>query len=515
MLISAEPNFAIRCDGLGKAYHVYRRPEDRLKQALSFGRGRYYHEFWALRDVSVTIAAGETVGVVGRNGSGKSTFLQMVCGVLTPTEGRAVTKGRVVALLELGSGFNPEFSGRENVYLSAAILGLSREETEARFAAIAGFAEIGNSIDQPVKHYSSGMHARLAFAVAAHVDADILIVDEILAVGDAAFSQKCMRFMRAFKERGTLCFVSHDSNAVIGLCDRALWLDQGRLRAEGPAKKKFPGFTPPKPMARSSAAIWSPGEGDRRKRDARRRKIPSPGRRCRSRPIATSDWTPSLWRPTAATQAAFKGGEALILDVAGSAHNAEAEPQTHRRPQGSARSGPSRQGRRYPPLRDAAARTFPIALHFFFPVRAGVFALDVTLVTGDRVRDRRHEAAILRVQPEAVTHGLVPWNVEVAYHLVSQGEKRMRVVDECGDRIQFTCNICGQPTELGIDMFQREKGICLYCGSVARFRGIVAALGEFLGLGGAPLPQWPENRAIRGIGMNVTATITRCRWRKD
>lgn len=227
---------AIRVRGASKCYQIYEHPQDRLKQALFRGRRRYYREFWALRGLDFEVHRGETVGIIGRNGSGKSTLLQLICGTLTPTAGEVQVNGRVAALLELGAGFNPEFSGRENVYMNAALLGLSRAEIDARIAAILAFADIGDFIDQPVKTYSSGMYVRLAFAVIAHVDADILIIDEALAVGDAFFTQKCMRFLRQFRKTGTLLFVSHDSGAVVNLCDRALWLQQGELVAIGAAK---------------------------------------------------------------------------------------------------------------------------------------------------------------------------------------------------------------------------------------------------------------------------------------
>jgi lipopolysaccharide transport system ATP-binding protein len=226
---------AIRVRDLGKVYRIYRKPADRLKQML-LRRRQYFEEYWALRGVDIEIARGEAIGIVGRNGSGKSTFLQLVCGTMSPTIGTVETNGRVAALLELGAGFNPEFTGRENVYLAATILGLSREEIAERLQDILDFAGIGEFIDQPVKIYSSGMYARLAFAVVAHVQPDILIVDEILAVGDAAFVQKCMRFIHKFSEQGTLLFVSHDPNAVLTLCERALWLDRGTVRRFGKAK---------------------------------------------------------------------------------------------------------------------------------------------------------------------------------------------------------------------------------------------------------------------------------------
>lgn len=233
--MSSEPVIEVR--GLGKAYPIYRRPEDRLKQ-LIWGRWhRYYEEFWALREVNLSVRRGETVGIIGRNGSGKSTLLQMICGTLRPTAGEVHVRGRVAAMLELGSGFNPQFTGRENVRLGASVLGLSAAEIEAKFDSIAAFADIDAFMDQPMKHYSSGMHARLAFAVCANVDADILVVDEILSVGDAAFQQKCMRYLNRFRLHGTLLFVSHDSGAIVKLCDRAMWLDQGEVRGFGEAKE--------------------------------------------------------------------------------------------------------------------------------------------------------------------------------------------------------------------------------------------------------------------------------------
>lgn len=236
---------AIRVASVSKCYQIYDRPQDRLKQSIiprvkSLLRqpvSDYYREFWALRDVAFEVRRGETVGIIGRNGSGKSTLLQVICGTLTPTTGEVVTTGRVAALLELGAGFNPEFSGRENVYLNGSLLGLDRQAIDDRFDAIAAFADIGDFMEQPVKTYSTGMYVRLAFAVIAHVDADILVIDEALAVGDAIFIQKCMRFIRRFQERGALLFVSHDTGSVINLCQRAIWLSEGSIRHSGPAKE--------------------------------------------------------------------------------------------------------------------------------------------------------------------------------------------------------------------------------------------------------------------------------------
>jgi lipopolysaccharide transport system ATP-binding protein len=235
---------AIKIENLSKCYQSYAAPHDRLKQSIYPRLQRlvgkqptlYHREFWALKDVSFEIKKGETVGIIGRNGSGKSTLLQMICGTLNPTIGTIQTHGRIAALLELGSGFNPEFTGRENVYMNAAVLGLSREEIDARFDQIIAFADIGDFIEQPVKTYSSGMYVRLAFAVITHVDADILVVDEALSVGDAVFTQKCMRFIRDFQNRGTLLFVSHDASAVQNLCESAIWLEHGQIRMAGTSK---------------------------------------------------------------------------------------------------------------------------------------------------------------------------------------------------------------------------------------------------------------------------------------
>jgi lipopolysaccharide transport system ATP-binding protein len=226
----------IAATDLGKYYKVYADPKARLKQALFRGRRRYYKEFWAVRNVSFEVRRGDSLGIIGRNGSGKSTLLQMICGTLSPSEGSLVTKGRVAALLELGSGFNPEFTGLENVYLNASLLGLSKEETDSKIDSILAFADIGDFVKQPVKTYSSGMTVRLAFAVIAHVDADILVIDEALAVGDAIFVQRCMRYIRRMREERCLLFVSHDSEAVRSLCSHALWLSQGTPQAYGKCK---------------------------------------------------------------------------------------------------------------------------------------------------------------------------------------------------------------------------------------------------------------------------------------
>ena len=227
---------AIRVSGLSKCYQIYAKPQDRLKQGIWRGRRRFYREFWALRDVSFEVKKGETVGIIGRNGSGKSTLLQMIAGTLAPSTGSVQKSGRTAALLELGSGFNPEFTGRENVYMNGAILGFSREEIRKRLADIAAFADIGDFIDQPVKTYSSGMLVRLAFAVSVNVDPELLIVDEALAVGDMAFQFKCLERLEKLTTSGTtLLFVSHDVGMVKAFCDRAIYLANGHIRATGRA----------------------------------------------------------------------------------------------------------------------------------------------------------------------------------------------------------------------------------------------------------------------------------------
>jgi len=227
-------DIAISVRNLTKTYRLFNHPGDRIKQFLSFGIKRYHSEFTALKDVSFEIRKGETVGIIGRNGSGKSTLLQLVCGIMKPTVGTVKVNGRVSALLELGAGFNPEFTGRENVYFQGALMGLTKARMDERFADIAAFADIGEFIDQPVRTYSSGMFVRLAFAVAVHVDPEILVVDEALAVGDTGFQAKCLRRIDAIrKQGGTILIVTHAIEQVAHHCDHALLLDYGRLVASG------------------------------------------------------------------------------------------------------------------------------------------------------------------------------------------------------------------------------------------------------------------------------------------
>ncbi|MDD5579391.1 MAG: ABC transporter ATP-binding protein [Methylobacter sp.] len=229
---------AIHCEALGKCFRLYENPRDRLLESILHTLGSRFagdranrgRDFWALRNISFTVSPGETIGIIGLNGSGKSTLLQLIAGILSPSEGVVRVNGRIAALLELGAGFHPEFSGLENVRVNAAVLGLKPEEIEQRLEAILAFADIGDFIHQPIKTYSSGMYVRLAFAISIHAEPDILIIDEALAVGDMAFQSKCMARIRRFQQEGkTLLFVSHNIGAVRALCDRALYLDHGSL----------------------------------------------------------------------------------------------------------------------------------------------------------------------------------------------------------------------------------------------------------------------------------------------
>ncbi len=229
---------AIEFSGVSKSYSIYRSPGDRLKELVTLNRRKFHRDFWALHDISLEVRRGETFCIVGENGCGKSTLLQLVAGILTPTRGTVAVDGRVSALLELGSGFNPEFSGRENVYLNGAILGFSARQMDRKYQEIIDFAEIGEFVHQPVKTYSSGMVVRLAFAVAIHVDPEILLVDEALAVGDIYFRQRCMRKVHELRARGiTILFVSHATGDVKALGDRAVWLDHGEMQEIGDVDK--------------------------------------------------------------------------------------------------------------------------------------------------------------------------------------------------------------------------------------------------------------------------------------
>jgi len=228
-------DIVISCEHLGKAFQLYLRRNDQLMQALFGHWKQFYHPHWVLRDISFKVRRGERIGIVGRNGAGKTTLLQIICGITLPTHGKVEVKGQVAPILALGAGFDHELTGRENALIGGAVLGMRRATIEARLSAIATFADIGDFFYQPVKLYSSGMAARLAFAVCAHADADILIVDEALSVGDAAFGKKCDAFIRDFGKRGTILVVSHDLDTLQTLCDRVIWIEDGIARGMGPA----------------------------------------------------------------------------------------------------------------------------------------------------------------------------------------------------------------------------------------------------------------------------------------
>ena len=230
-------NIAISVKNLTKLYKLYNKPIDRLKEALSPFRRKYHRDFTALNDISFEIKKGETIGIIGKNGSGKSTLLKLLTGVVTPSSGTVITNGKISALLELGAGFNPNFTGIENVYFNGSIMGFTKEEIDERIATILEFADIGEFVNQPVKMYSSGMFVRLAFSLAINVDPDILIVDEALAVGDSRFQLKCFQKFEDFRKAGkTLIFVSHGMADVVRSCKRAIWINEGVLCEDGDAK---------------------------------------------------------------------------------------------------------------------------------------------------------------------------------------------------------------------------------------------------------------------------------------
>jgi lipopolysaccharide transport system ATP-binding protein len=309
-------DITLRATHLSKCYQLYSTPHQRMLQSIvprlqSVARlvgsnptpRKYFREFWALRDVNFTARRGEMIGIIGRNGSGKSTLLQMLCGTLAPSEGSTEVKGRVAALLELGSGFNPDFTGRENIYLNGSVLGLTHAEIENRIDDIIAFADIGDFVDQPIKTYSSGMSMRLAFSVIAHVDADVLIVDEALSVGDAYFQQKCMRWLRRFRETGTVLFCGHDIAAVMNLCDQAIWLEKGEVREQGETKHVCEAYLA-SIHAQSAGLREEPGP---KKRAQRERKPAKPEIAAIDQVIQVVEFDPDA--------TSYGSGDATIVDV--------------------------------------------------------------------------------------------------------------------------------------------------------------------------------------------------------
>lgn len=229
-------DYAIRVRALSKSYPAQTQPLRQVIRLLAGRSASTESSYAALQPIDFDVQLGETLAIIGRNGAGKSTLLQLMCGTLEPTSGTVEINGRLAALLELGAGFNTDFTGRENIYISAAVYGLTRQQIESKIDNIIGFAQIGEHLDQPVRTYSSGMFVRLAFAIIAHIEADILVIDEALAVGDVFFTQKCMRFLKDFAKRGTLVFVSHDTLSVTNMCERVIWLDKGTVKQIGPSK---------------------------------------------------------------------------------------------------------------------------------------------------------------------------------------------------------------------------------------------------------------------------------------
>lgn len=444
-------DLAVRVADVGKCYHIYETPRDRLKQFVlprvrrfvGLPQRQYYRDFWALRDISFELKRGEAMGIIGRNGSGKSTLLQILCGTLTPTTGAVETSGRIAALLELGAGFNPDFTGRENVYMNATLLGLTQEQIEERFDAIAAFADIGDFLEQPVKMYSSGMFVRLAFAVIAHVDADILVVDEALAVGDALFTQKCMRFIRKFREHGSLLYVSHDSGSVMNLCDRAIWLQSGNVKQHGTAKAVCEQYLDDLFGSLESNALKHKPATDRQS-PVRIERLRHPGLVWRDQRAAFVNGSNlrndlQVFRFQEQESAEFGGNDALITDVrlldasgdplswvvGGEKVTIRIEAQAH-----IALRSPifgfmlrDRLGQNIfgdnsylawqaQPLRVEAGEAFAAEFEFYIPwLAAGDYVFQVALAEGTQQDHRQlhwiHDALVIRAHHEAVATGIV------------------------------------------------------------------------------------------------------------
>lgn len=427
-------DLAIRVSGVTKCFQVYSQPQDRLKQAILprlsrfLGRpgARFFREFWALKGVSFEVRRGDTVGIIGRNGSGKSTLLQIICGTLQPTSGEVEVRGRVAALLELGAGFNPEFSGRENVYMSASILGLTREEIDRKYDDIVAFADIGDFLEQPVKTYSSGMYVRLAFAVIAHVDADILVIDEALAVGDAIFVQKCMRFLRKFRENGTLLFVSHDTSSVLNFCQSAVWLDRGEMRMHSTAQDACNAY-----IEYCSQEVY----GDTVKLQSRQTanadaKVPSPARVEKDVKVELFDnvansagWQSGVASIDAVTLCneqgepftSFVGGEHVVLKIRATAHQPLESPLIGffvKDRLGQSLFGEHTFTYVQPPMQVDAQTRLEACFRFTLPMLPnGEYSMTVSIADGDPYANTQHawlhDAVLIRVASPRLRYGLV------------------------------------------------------------------------------------------------------------
>lgn len=427
-------DLAICVTDVTKCFQVYSQPQDRLKQAilprlsrfLGKPAGMYYREFWALKGINFEVRRGDTVGIIGRNGSGKSTLLQIICGTLQATTGEVAVRGRVAALLELGAGFNPEFTGRENVYMSASILGLTREQIDAKYDDIVAFADIGDFLEQPVKTYSSGMYVRLAFAVIAHVDADILVIDEALAVGDAIFVQKCMRFLRKFREHGTLLFVSHDTSSVLNFCQSAVWLDRGEMRMHGSAQDTCNAY-----IEYCSQEVY----GDTVKLQSRQAakagsKAPALARVEKDLKVELFDNVANSggWQSGVATIdsvtlcnnqgepfTSFAGGEDVLLKVKATAHAALQSPLIGffvKDRLGQSLFGEHTYTYIQPPMQVEAGTGLEATFRFTLPLLPnGEYSMTVSIADGDPYANTQHawlhDAVLIRVASPKLRYGLV------------------------------------------------------------------------------------------------------------
>ncbi|WNH49288.1 ABC transporter ATP-binding protein [Stenotrophomonas aracearum] len=442
---------AIRVTGVTKCFQIYEQPHLRLKQAVmprvlraaGLEPRNYFQEFWALKGVDFEVRRGDTVGIIGRNGSGKSTLLQIICGTLQATSGSVEVNGRVAALLELGAGFNPEFSGRENVYLSASILGLTRDQIDARFDDIVAFADIGDFVERPVKTYSSGMYVRLAFAVIAHVDADILIIDEALAVGDAIFVQKCMRFLRKFRENGTLLFVSHDTGSVLNFCKSAVWLNRGDMVMHASAEDACNAYIEycsqevygdavklkSRQAAREEGAVIKPKA--RVEADTRLEMFDNVANSAGWHSGSAAIDSVELGNPEGEVLTSFAGGEEVLLRVRATAHVALSSPLIGffvKDRLGQSLFGEHTYTYIQPPMEVEAGTRLEASFRFTLPMLPnGDYSMTVSIAEGDPFANTQHawlhDAVLIKVASPKLRYGLVgiPFE-EVSMRRIGGGE---------------------------------------------------------------------------------------------